>query len=309
MNIRQLTFCEKGYLHQTVPQNVVNWGLGNNGEFNIKDMPVEGQNGEQYPDGINFKVDVRSQQSSVRDLDVLINTYCNQGIVDCQIVLEKRAANLYDGVYDFIYTAAGGPDKFMGFGFEWMQGSKERYCNLRGEVTLPESLGKEIIQSSQVNTPLDLVDLGYGVRGRSTTNYIHPYGKALNSPASTLFINQYEIYSRSYVLRSISEKLAFDRDNVLQIEIELNVVTKRVRGSEILALFNKQRDAAVKVEEYNVDGTYNQLSFAEGVLWRVHDYKTNNSNDTMTLIWKKKVSFADITINTGAKTITISELV
>lgn len=303
--IRQLFFCEKGYLSQATPQGVVAWGLGNLGSFIYEDVPIIGEQEEDFPNAVNFKIKANSLQGTIRDLDWMVNTFCKMGAVDCQVVTEKEASAVYGGVYNFEYTGVAGPDKFMGFDFEWVESSKERYLSLMGEVSLPEELAKEIIQSSLVNTPKDLYALSYGNRGRQPANYKKPYFDGLYSPDGTVLVNGSQVVDYKFTIKSIGKKLDYDRSDVSWVNVNLVLTVNKSRGYDLAAWYNQSRYDYLEIIQRNSASSVNTYTFAEGILWRKHKVNIDGKNRNVELTFNKNLPLADLSINSNTNTVSV----
>ena len=289
--VRQLWFAEKGSLSHTPPTNMVVAGLSKDTKFVQKDMPVKDDNDRDLEYRTNYKIESKSFQHSIRELQIFSQIYCAQGGADCQVTFEKESATTYGGVYNF------DGDRFVGFDFEFLLSKSERSSRMIAEVSLENADALLLQQSSLLNTPRDLTAEGFGGRGIDYSSYQYPRTPIIQLPKGTALLNGSEIKDRKLLIKSISDKLDYDRASFNWVNINFELTTEKAKAQDILDYYTSSRNASLNYQEKMQDGSYMEFDFAQYLFSRIHEFNVGKDQRDMKLTFNVNMPLYDITFD------------
>lgn len=299
--VRQAFTTQKGQLHLANPQGLIPVGYNSDGDFMIDEKPVADYRDRHLPNMTNFNYRAVSKQPTMSMLAWFIFDY-HRGC-EAQITLEKETSGTTGGVYNF------DGENHMGIDFEWRENSEERSCEFTLEVDLENEVAMQVIQSASVNTPRDLNALGLGHRGQSLSNYRAPFPGVNESPIGTPLCNNEEILSKEFRIKNITTKRYRNRSRTVWINFYIRLLLDRSANFQLIELFSKQRNAAVKLSERNTLSSSFTYTFNEGVLFRKNKLDLDKSKKEVEAVFEANVAIADITMPTGTNSLIISESV
>lgn len=301
IGIRQGFLCQKGTID--APQYSVAMGLGDEGTLEIKEEVVKAYQNEDLPSQVNFNVNFKTFQENLYTLSRALQVFAKEGGADGEVTTEKISSSAYGGVYRF------NGNSFLGVDFEWLESMKERSLKLTGEVALPLDDAKTLIQSAIVNNPEDLNALAMGHRGKSFAEYKYPYFGFAHSPSGTVLCNGTEVIDRTLSLKTVGNKLQYNRTKVTWIELLLRLVIDKTKAQDLLDYLNKTRYAEVRIQEKANSWSGSTWIFGEGVLYRKQDMMIGKDDGNITLEFNKRLPINDFVIDPTAGTVTLSQAV
>ena len=301
--IRQSLFCDKDTLLEVSPTNAFSPGLSTENKLIYEDVPVTDYREGALPDKVNHKFNSRSNQVSFLVLSRLVNLAIAGGC-DLQVVTEKQAAAVYGGVYN--YT---GNKRFMGFDFEYVIGTKERYCDLNFECSMDYQEHNYLLQDALTASPRDLSTLSLGVKGVQPGLYRNPNFEALQHPVGTTLVNGYEIVDRKLTMKTVSGKLEFDRSDLQWFQFILEVTVNKAKAAELVSHFANSRYASIRMQERVSPSVVEMFNFGEGVMWRKHMVEIGKDKRDIKFTFQRNITPYDLNINTSTNILTVTEVV
>ena len=296
LGIRQAFCCDRNSL-PTTPIYIVPQGLGDEGKLEILENHISGNNDEYFPSETNFKVSWKTFQMDMYILGRLIFFGQIRG-ADFEVTTEKTGLT-YAGCYKFT------GEKFLGIDWTWLESKAERSCEVIGEAAYPDDEAKVLIQSAIVNTPTNLVPLGFLQKGKFTGNLVKPYFGHAKSPAGVILCNGEEIVDRKLTIKPVTAKINYNRSKTNYININLELTIDQTKSQDLLNYLNKSRLAYVELfEKFGVSSGYT-YKFHDGVLWRKHSQTVGKSEGNVKLSFNRNVTSSDVVVDGATGTVNV----
>lgn len=300
--IRQVFFCKKDQLHDVSPGYGTSPGLSSEGKLTFEDVPVVDYREGDLPDKVKHTLNVRTHQIPFLYLYRFINFFALEGC-DLQAVGEKETSTpTYGGVFN--YT---GNKRFMGFDFEYVSGTKEKYCDLIFENSLDYAEHNTLLQDSLTAIPISLTGLSLGTRGVIPDYYRNPNFHSMNSPIATTFVNGHEIIERKLTIKSVGSKLEYDRSDLNWININLEITVNKAKAYDLVQYFTKSRYASMQIVDKVGMTTFEEFTFGEGVMWRKHMVEIGKDKRDIKFTFNRNVTPYDVNVNYTTNIITVNE--
>lgn len=300
--IRQILFCSKGQLLQVSPNNACSPGLSSEAKLVFEDVPVVDYREGDLPDKVKHTINARSHQVPFLLLYRFMTDFIFNG-VDVQAVGEKESATpTYGGIFN--YT---GSKRFMGFDFEYVSSSKEKYCDLTFECSMDYIEHNTLLQDALTATPINLSTLSLGNRGVNPDIYRNPNFHSMASPIATTFVNGYEIIDRKLTIKTVGSKLEYDRSDVNWINVNLEITINRATAWDLVQHFTKSRYAAVQMVDKIGLNNYENFTFNEGSLWRKHMVEIGKDKRDIKFTFNRNITPYDISVNYTHGILTVNE--
>ena len=300
--LRQLLCCQKNTLMNATPTSMYSPGLMKDASLKTRELNVAEYRGGELPFQTENVITATSLQANFADLNLFLLVYVLEGGCDVQAVSNKGTSTTYEAVYNFT-----GEKRFMGFDFEYFIESNQRGVLTTSKVNLDADEQLALNQDSIFAVPKDLSALGKGVRGVVYSKYRKPNLESAESPIGTSFVNNSNIVSRKFRMKSVANPLESGRGDIPMIEVTLEIVINKTRSWELVEYLSKSKYGSLKLTERVSPTSIETFSFGEGVLWRTHEFNHGIDNIYSTYRWKRMVSIHDISINTGTNVLEITE--
>ena len=301
IGLKQILLCDKSHL-RNAPQYCVAMGMGDEATFERTEVPIKGNNDEDFEGKYNHKHSFKTFQFSSYILSYLL-WYARVGGADLQSVGQKIGDNVWTGVYD--YTG----NNPMGIDFELIQSSKDRYILITAEASFEGAVDRAIIQSANSLTPLNLNTLGLGHRGIDPTKYVAPSISTLYNPQGTAACNGFQIIDRKYSIKTVSVKKEFNRSQVNWINFLFELTIDKVAAYELIDYLARDRNASLRIDEAGPAGSSFAYIFDSGLFWRKTESTLKKTEGNIKLTFNRNISIGDIVVDVNNNTLTVSNQV
>jgi hypothetical protein len=297
VGIKQILLCDIGHL-RNAPRYCVAMGMGDAATFDRTEVPVKGNNDEDFEGTVNHKHSFKTFQFGAADLAYLLY-YCKIGGADLEAVGQKISNGIYTGVYD--YTGANP----MGVEFELLQSSKERSILITAEAAFETTTDRNIMQNANSIVPIDLNALGLGHRGVQPGKYVAPSISTLYNPQGTALCNGYQIIDRVYSIKCDAVKKEFNRSQVNWLIFNFVLTIDKVNAWELVEYLTRDRNASLRLDENAGNGSFSYI-FDSNLFWRKTELNISKTVGNIKLTFNRKISVGDIAIDIINNTFTVS---
>lgn len=290
----RILFCDKDKLSAAPPINPI--ALGFRGEAKLDVTPfktVKEQGGGDLPNMRNFKFEAESYQPTMRMLHLMrgwLNLNC-----DIEVTTSKQAGTTPKAdVYKFVNPYQ------LGLGFEYTISGDKRSLKVMCEGAFEEDKAYDFLAAVEGQTQTAVT--GITGEGNKFDLYRAPYFIALTYGGGNL-VEVRDIVSRTFTIKTVSEKDIYNCDIVNKLEFSLEVVSRDASLTAIktnLGNGSNNRSLALVLKEKNQGDFYDQFQFGEGTLIRLDEFSIGDKERQSKITLKREVSIYDIDFQFGA---------
>ena len=265
VGIFRLLLCQAGTLATTPTGLVCIGSRDDDAAYTIEPFKTTKTRGRSNRNKENHKIFARTKQIRIRDLEWLL--FFIKGGFDCQFAGEPESGAASGGVFN--WPAAS---KQMGLDFVYRITDGVRNCDITLERADNYEVSKAFIDMADSYASLlpsisSNVISGGNERGENLENYQAPFFYQVKAPNDTLLFEADNIVSRSFELKTISNKNENNVSRVIRLGVKQEVTLDTVRISDWVALKNKALSPSVVIREYMDNGTnYEEFNFGANVL-------------------------------------------
>jgi hypothetical protein len=301
IGLKQIVLCDRGRLRNN-PQFLVAMGMGDEAGFERTEVPVKGNNDEEYEDKVEHKYSYKSFQFTSQILAYLLY-FAQQGGADLQVVGQKVATGVWTGCYD--YTG----DNFMGIDWELTQSMKDRSLLITPAVALEASVDRQIMQSANSVVPLDLNALALGHLGVNPSIYVAPGKQVISNYTGFALCNEWEVIDRVYKIKTIGIKRYRDRTKVTFINFNFSITIDQVNAWQVITYLANPRNNGLYVTETLPTGGVFTFDFGSNLFQKKTDFLNKKSEGNIKLTFNRNISLGDIVVDVNNNKLTVAATV
>lgn len=254
----EIALCDIGTLAST-PNDAVAMGIRSKAKLIAADAPVELYRGQEGRNLVGRRIDdLETNQPTMFMLKKVIEWSRDHCDIQALSLPQSIVAGSED-VFKFI------GNNRLGIDFEYMITQDKRTLKImpRGQIEYEDHI--TFIDAADSDSA---VDLGFSNEGRDKAKYKHPWFLAVESPKATDLFTRFNYKSREFMIKSVSEALAYDIPKAHYVEFTGSFVIEDASISEVVAIMNKDNSPSFLLKEKNnAAGTlYEAFDIAAGFL-------------------------------------------